>query len=659
MITLKNPLGLESRILRAGDPLPELPDNVGVLYLDVETTSMDPEEIGVYPYLGHRIAGIAVTWDDAPFAYYFTMRHRLAQNYEPKDVLAWVQALLQRSKLWVNHNIKFDAHFLNVEGLTIPCPMLCTLTAAKLHDSDRYNHELKPICREWCNLPMEEEIRLQAYLKGAKTKDYGDVPYDIVGEYACMDVLGNRVLYKFLLEKLPDQSKLVYQTEHELTSVLYDIEREGMRVDELELKVNLRNSMVKLIGLSEQLYENTGREFKDSATHLFDVFVNQFGLPVLAWNADSGAPSFDYDALTQYSVHPSVRAEPKLVSFVENVLSYREESHFKSLFLESFLRLKDEKHMLHPSYNQVVRTGRMSCKHPNAQQMSPRAKALFHPLPGEAFLSYDASQVEFRLIVHYINDLAAVNAYAENPDIDFHAWVAALCGIKRKQAKNVNFAIAYGAGKRRILKMLASNPEIVAEVGEQVNKMIAEGKLPEHHRASEYTRLCQARAEHIYADYHERLPGIKRLSLSAAERCRYRGYVFNAFGRRRHLPERAAHRAFNTVIQGCAMDYIKDRMIAVSTRNDTFLRERNVRIIANVHDELLFTGPVDVMRNAETRAHILEVLETSPKPFGKEFRVPFRWGIGYSEKTWAEASSDDAVEGGFGKLDPKDYRKAA
>ena len=75
---------------------------------------------------------------------------------------------------------------------------------------------------------------------------------------------------------------------------------------------------------------------------------------------------------------------------------------------------------MHPDYNQTVRTGRMSCRRPNAQQLSKEAKELILPFDNQHFVSFDESQVEFRLIVHYIQDSKAIEAFNENPDTDFH-----------------------------------------------------------------------------------------------------------------------------------------------------------------------------------------------------------------------------------------------
>lgn len=124
----------------------------------------------------------------------------------------------------------------------------------------------------------------------------------------------------------------------------------------------------------------------------------------------------------------------------------------------------------------------MSCKRPNAQQLSKAAKKLIWPDEGMELLSCDYSQVEFRIIVHILRDPECIAAYAKDPDTDFHSWVAEMCHIARDPAKNVNFAIGYGASKRKVTTMLAGNMDLMGELGGEVDRMIAEGHIEEGRR---------------------------------------------------------------------------------------------------------------------------------------------------------------------------------
>ena len=611
----------------------ELPDisQYKEVYLDVETNSFNPKEGGLLPYNGHRIAGIAISGDDNPDAFYIPICHQHNQwNLRRESIIKWLQTLT--ATRWINHNIKFDAHFLAQEEFIFDGEMVDTLTLAKCHDSDRQGHGLKELGRDWLGLQTQEQTRVDAFLKGARTKNFADVPGDILGEYACSDVLMNRFLFQFLIKNRPEELAGIWNTEIKLTSVLFDMERKGMRINKIQVKKEIIVSLKKLIDLSTKIQLITGREFVDSQAHLFDVLVNQFSFPILAYSEDTGAPSFDGATLEMYSIHPEIICDETKKTLNQLIMEYREEAHFKGLFLDAYNELSDANGYLHPSYNQVVRTGRMSCRNPNSQQLNKRAKALILPDPGKSFLSADASQIEFRIMVHYINDAEAIAAYTNDPTTDFHQWVANICRIQRKQAKNINFAIGYGAGKKKVTSMLRNDPSIMKEIGEQIDVLLREGKITESDRTRVYAELCENRANEIYHEYHQRLPGIRRMSNTAATKCRIRGWVFNAFGRRRHLPAKFAHRAFNSVVQGCAMDYIKDRMIDLSHRFNQRMRELDLFLLINVHDELVFHGPTEIVEDPTVQKWVLDQLQIQPIPF----RVPFHWKMGHSKENWAK-----------------------
>src|SRR5690606_38245884 len=141
---------------------------------------------------------------------------------------------------------------------------------------------------------------------------------------------------------------------------------------------------------------------------------------------------------------------------------------FNNLFLESY-KTKHVNGYLHPTFNQVVRTGRLSCGDPNMQQSNEAARNLIIPHEeGESILSVDYSQIEYRTIVHYINDRRAIAAFEKDPDTDFHDYVAKDIGVHRKPAKTLNFQNAFGAGVRKMEMALSAIPEIVNLVREQL-----------------------------------------------------------------------------------------------------------------------------------------------------------------------------------------------
>lgn len=625
----------------------ELPglENSQEIFLDFETKSGDPKRGGDSPYLGDRIAGIAITVDENPLSWYVPIRHK-SGNIPLEATIEWLQGIISSCTDWVNHNVLFDAHFAEMDGIDVTCNLVDTLTEAKLHDSDRFTYGLKILCREWLGLPMEEQIKLKSYLQGIGSKDFADAPADILGEYACEDVHSNRLLYRYLVEHRPEQVIGVWNTEKELSKVLYEIEKFGMPVHEQELKIEQLKSLKKQVAMNNEIVAITGMEVNpDSPADMQDLIMNQFGLPIISRNPPTkkmmsegkqGNPSFGGDSIEAYLMHPAVIEKPEVGRCLKLLSDYRHESHFFGLFLGPYMKLRGPDGRLHPSYNQCVRTGRMSCRKPNAQQLNKRAKKLIHPLEGWSILSADYSQVEFRLIVHYIQDQAAILAYRENPFTDFHSWVAEICEMPRKPAKTMNFLMGYGGGKAKAISRMSGDANIIELVNNEIDSKISKGEFLAEDRVRLFADICEKRGLEAYENYHERLPGIKSSTWKASRVCKRRGFVFNAYGRRRNLPSKASWRAFNAIVQSCAADLMKERVVALA--NSRVMIENDIHIFALVHDEAAMMGPSEKMHDPRIQKEILKILE-SPSV---EFRVPIICDMGLSDTDWCEASSDDA-----------------
>jgi len=629
------------RLVQTLNELPNL-NNVERLYLDFETTSFDRKEKALKPYQGHRIAGIGVTVDDAPEAWYVPIRCNHSKwNLPLEPALKWLREIVGTCEDWINHNVKFDAHFAAQDGAAFNGRLVDTMTLAKVVQSDRFEYGLDSLSLEWLEEDISPfDVSVQAYLTSCKSKDYGDVPGDIIGEYCCQDVLTTRKLYQYLLQRRHEQTIGVWNTEIALTPVLFDMEVAGLRVDPKELLIQQYLVVNELVKLEEQLHALTGVAIRPHTNEdCFEVLCNKYGLPILSYSEGSSKktsePSFDKDTLVSYLAHPLVQQNPLLTEIVTKIQRYRKQHTLNSFFLAPY-REHEVGGLMHSDYNQTVRTGRMSCRRPNAQQLSSAAKALIHPYDGYDLVSWDFSQIEFRLIVHYIKDEKATAAYLMDPNMDFHSWVAKMCGIPRRPAKNVNFCMGYGGGKQKVVSMLAANMELVGNLSSQVNTLILSGKITESQRQQVFELLCNRRGEEVYQTYHDTLPGLKATTYRAAKNLEARGYVFNAYGRQRHLPMKASYRAFNSIIQSCAADIQKERTVMIAPRYNKWVRDHGIVLSASVHDETLANVPKEVSADLMALKTMSDMFEDT----AVKFCVPIKISCGKSDKNWAETSDD-------------------
>jgi hypothetical protein len=110
-----------------------------------------------------------------------------------------------------------------------------------------------------------------------------------------------------------------------------------------------------------------------------------------------------------------------------------------------------------------AKSSRFSYSDPPLQQMpsrdkeiTPLMRGVFLPEEGQVWAKLDASQREFRLVVHFACERkltgaeAACEEYINNPDADIHQYTADTTGIDRQSGKTFNFAKIYGAGVKRL-----------------------------------------------------------------------------------------------------------------------------------------------------------------------------------------------------------------
>lgn len=94
------------------------------------------------------------------------------------------------------------------------------------------------------------------------------------------------------------------------------------------------------------------------------------------------------------------------------------------------------------------------------------------------------------------------------------------------------------------------------------------------------------------------------------------------------------------------MDFIKTRMVELSPVFNPWLRDAGVHLILNVHDELVWEGPKDLLYSREFYSKVNTILEESPVPF----RVPLMWNAGVSDKSWLQACEEKPILDADGKF---------
>jgi len=391
-----------------------------------------------------------------------------------------------------------------------------------------------------------------------------------------------------------------------LVHVLAEMEWTGIRIDRAFFKDLSRRLQVDLGALVAEIHEEAGESFNiNSNPQLREILFDKLELPVV--KRTKTGPS------TDASVLETLAADGHRLPTL--LLEYRQLEKLRSTYADTIPRLAHaDTDRVHTSYNQTVAaTGRLSSSDPNLQNIPIRTeigreiRRGFIPADGHRFLAADYSQIELRILAHYSEDPAFVEAFRAGEDI--HRQTAALIfGVEREavsremrdRAKTVNFAVIYGVGGFSLGKQLG---------------------------------ISQAEAKEFIAAYFERFPGVRAYLDRQIELAREQGYVETLTGRRRYIPEIKSRNfnirsfgeraATNAPIQGSSADLIKIAMIRIQEELEA--GDLGARMLVQVHDELLFEVP-------EGRVDDLLALVTEKMEGAAELKVPLvvESGVGES-----------------------------
>jgi DNA polymerase-1 len=126
--------------------------------------------------------------------------------------------------------------------------------------------------------------------------------------------------------------------------------------------------------------------------------------------------------------------------------------------------------------------------------------------------------------------------------------------------------------------------------------------------------------------YFANIPEAKPFIDSVERVTRTRGYVVNFYDRRRRLKSNEVYKAPNALIQGCAADYIKHKMVRIYK----YLKMNSLktRMLLVVHDELIFEIHKD-------ETHLIPKLRWLLSDF-ETFRVPITAGVEKGNPSWGQ-----------------------
>ncbi|MEI7498720.1 MAG: DNA polymerase I [Candidatus Falkowbacteria bacterium] len=548
--------------------------------LDTETDSLDTRST--------KLLGISFAWQKGE-AYYLLINHAVANQtsktkpnlfsvaeVETSNEHPWLHALKpileDKAIKKYGHNIKFDLAVLATHGILVEGVAFDTMLASYLLNPGSRQHNLDGVT--FSELGFEKISKDDLLGTGKNKQAFGEVSFERLGIYSCEDADFTNRLVKKLKPQLKEHNLhgLFETIEVPLIPVLGRMERWGISLDKNYLLKLSRKLHKQIDSLAEGIYAEAGTSFNiNSPAQLQEILFGKLEIPTAGIGKTKTGLSTSADELEKLK---------ELHKIVPMLLDYREYTKIASTYVDALPKLVNPlTGRIHTSYNQTIAaTGRLSSSDPNLQNIPVKGdygqavRQAFVAQPGYELLALDYSQIELRLAAHMSGDEKMVEAFEQGLDIHTSTAAAinkveltAVSKDMRRAAKAINFGILYGQG-----------PHGLAQVAD----------------------IPYWEAKQFIDAYFEVYPKVKAWVEQAIEQARESGYAETLFDRRRYLPElnssvmqvrKAAERmAMNTPLQGTAADMIKLAMIQVDDWLQQTYPAGEVRMLLQVHDELVF-----------------------------------------------------------------------
>ena len=526
----------------------------------------------------------------------------------------------------IAHNTKFDMHMLANAGCKIVGKVHDTVVLTKLTDENRMSYKLRDLAAHYEGGIVKYEYMVDTYKQMNKVSDYRQIPRELLTEYANADVWN---AYLSFINEYPrliaDELEHLYDNELELMVVLYAMERYGMKID-CNYEVPLKQELQILCDDAERaIYEEAGEMFNiNSAKQLYNVLMRLGVDRNLIGQTDKGNPKLDKYALANL-------AEVHNVSIVKKILEFRKYDKLLTTYATGLYEQRDAEDRVHGSINQTeATTGRMSITKPALQTLPKKDKSIrraFVPDDNCTLWFMDLDQVEYRLFAHYAKIPSLLEQIANGYDVHT-ATAATMFGYNmtelakrihegddeataiRSRAKTLNFALLYGMGNQALANDL---------------------------------KVSLSEATEIKARYFSTMPEAQILISTIQQVIKMRGFVKNFYGRRRRLDADDCYKAPNALIQGCAADYIKHKIVGMYK----YLKYNNLttHMTNIVHDEVVINFSNDELEHVPVLRWLLSDFKT--------FRCPITAGAEYGNPTWGQKVEDNDV--GFKEPESFDF----
>lgn len=488
-----------------------------VIAIDTETYDPGLKEKGPGWAWGEGyILGVSISTPN--WKQYYSCSHNSGNNCDPKDLFAWLKKELANPDLNVVFaNAPYDIGWLQYHDVRVRAIPHDVIVMAALLDEHRFKYGLDELGRDYLDISKDSSGLIEYAGRVGLPQNIDklmprlrEIPGDVVAPYAKQDAELTRLLFdRLMMGVCTDGIQKVYNLERRLIPMIVDMRMRGVPVD-IEAAEKLDITLTKKIKeANAKVTWMAGKDVNTNSSKQLAPIMDRLGL--VYPSAPQGGPSITKTWLESQD-HALCKA----------ILETRRYEKIQGTFVQNAILGNAKKGRIHSQFHATKRdeggtvSGRGSSSNPNLQQvpardpiMGPLMRGLFLPEDGDKWGSFDYSQQEPRLTVHYSHlcqlpgAKSAVEYYTHHEKPDYHQMVADMANIERPQAKTINLGLAYGMGVAKLAIELG--------LGEQA-------------------------ARRIIKQYHDNVPFIKGLTDSCDRQAQNTGEIKTIYGRKCRFP---------------------------------------------------------------------------------------------------------------------------
>jgi len=609
--------------------------------VDDSNVIIDIESNGTDLFSNQQLCGVGIgipTKEDFLQYYPFRHKHTQGENLDNDQLLTLISILSNNATTFIGHNVKFDLHFMEADGLVVDDKKIIdTIVMLRMieHSDEKQLGLTKAIHRHFGEQHASYDIDTKKELRSNKwNKDFSLAPASWLGEYCKKDVYYTGKLYKKCKAYVSNwRLEKVVNLQIELTRVLYKMERRGILIDsnyaqnvdqllEDRLKV-VKEEILTISGKTEE-------EFNISSPQQIGQVFNNMNPPIhSSVKTPKGEESWGEAAL--------VNTNHRMAGLLRQ---YRTLAKLKSTYIKPYLD-KDIEHTQFQNWGAA--TGRLSSANPNLQNIprnhfkleekqlseedieltrekiasliGPKGismderlsndvvstwafigdefykeennkdisiRRLFVPRPGYRLVGFDYSQMEVRVFLSYFRYLydEKGNNVGINDEIDniINKSDVDFHSEAAKLAFKVDEDHARFKEYRQAAKAITFGT--IYGIG---NKKLAQQINTTPQEAGAYKK-----------SYFEGMKGAKQFIEDVSKKIFYTsstkvggdgrtGFVRNKYGRVYQLNRDFAYKGVNYLVQGTSADLLSERMVEV----DKYLDNKKSNLLLQVHDEII------------------------------------------------------------------------